>query len=127
MKKVLVLVFISFIELKAAIRYVNINTTGTNTGTSWANAFTSLQSALDVAVSGDQIWVVAGTYLPSKDPFGNATPTDTRDKTFYLKNGVSIYGGFVGTETALNQRVSGNETILSGYGVACYHVVLSVG
>ena len=127
MKKVLVLVFISFIELKAAIRYVNINATGTNTGTSWTNAFTNLQSALDVAVASDQIWVVAGTYLPSKDPFGNATPTDTRDKTFYLKNGVSIYGGFVGTETALNQRVSGNETILSGYGVACYHVVLSVG
>nr|MBP6619266.1 right-handed parallel beta-helix repeat-containing protein [Leadbetterella sp.] len=126
MKKILVLVFISFIELKAAIHYVNINATGTNAGTSWANAFTSLQGALDVAVSGDQIWVAAGTYLPSKDPFGNASPANAGDKTFYLKNGVSIYGGFIGTETALNQRVSGNETILSGFGVGAYHVVLSV-
>ncbi len=126
MKKILVLVFISFIELKAAIHYVNINATGTNAGTSWANAFTSLQGALEVAVPGDQIWVAAGTYLPSKDPFGNASPTNAGDKTFYLKNGVSIYGGFIGTETNLNQRVSGNETILSGFGVGAYHVVLSV-
>jgi Right handed beta helix region len=126
MKKLLFLLFLINLNAQAAIRYVNINATGTNAGTSWANAFTSLQGALDVAVSGDQIWVAAGTYLPSKDPFGNATPTDAGDKTFYLKNGVSIYGGFVGTETALNQRTSGNETILTGYGIGCYHVVLSV-
>lgn len=122
----LILLTLCSFSVKAVVRYVNINATGTNAGTSWTNAFTSLQSALDVAVAGDQIWVAAGTYVPSKDPFGNASPTDSRDKTFFLKNGVSIYGGFLGTETALNQRTSGNETILSGFGVASYHVVLSV-
>ncbi len=126
MKKILFFLFLINLNAQAAIRYVNINATGTNAGTSWTNAFMSLQSALDMAVAGDQIWVAAGTYLPSKDPFGNATPTNAGDKTFYLKNGVSIYGGFVGTETTLNQRVSGNETILSGFGVGSHHVVLSV-
>lgn len=127
MKKIFFIILtLCSLSAEAVVRYVNINATGTNAGTSWANAFTSLQSALDVAVAGDQIWVAAGTYVPSKDPFGNASPTDSRDKTFFLKNGVSIYGGFLGTETALNQRTSGNETILSGFGVASYHVVLSV-
>jgi hypothetical protein len=117
----------------ATIRYVNINAVGSNNGTTWANAYTSLQSALDVAVSGDQIWVAKGTYLPSKDPFGNASPTDPRDKTFYLTNGVELYGGFAGTETLITQRVATNITILSGnIGTIeditdnCYHVVLSV-
>ena len=118
----------------ATIRYVNVNVVGgTGTGLSWANAYVSLQSALDVAVSGDQIWVAKGSYLPSKDALGNASPTDPRDKTFHLVNGVALYGGFVGTETLITQRVVGNVTILSGdIGTVgnssdnSYHVVLSV-
>jgi Right handed beta helix region len=124
----------SFISSLATIRYVNVNVVGgTGTGLSWANAYNNLQSAISAAVSGDQIWVAKGTYLPSKDPFGNASPTDPRDKTFYLTNGVALYGGFAGTETLITQRVATNATILSGdIGTInnatdnCYHVVLSV-
>lgn len=82
----------SFISAKTI--FVNHAAVGLNNGTSWANAYTILQSALDGSISGDQIWVAQGTYTPSKDPFGNPTPSDARDLTFYLKNGVAIYGGF---------------------------------
>jgi len=89
--------------------YVNSSaTTGSNNGSSWANAYTDLQSALAVAVSGDIIWVAAGTYYP--------TPIATfRNTSFQLKNGVAIYGGFAGNETMLSERDwVANETILSG-------------
>lgn len=78
---------------------------GDGTGSSWANAFTSLSSAITAAGSGDEIWVKSGIYIPG------AARTDT----FTLKNGVSIYGGFAGTETLLTQRdPATNVTILSG-------------
>lgn len=106
----------------------------TGAGTSWAAAKKDLQVAINIASSGDQVWVKVGTYLPTHDPFANTIPANNRDKTFTLKNGVKIYGGFAGTETLLSQRnVSGNLTTLSGdLGVLntvtdnAYHVVLSV-
>ncbi len=103
-------------------------------GTSWATAKKDLQNAIALAASGDQVWVKAGTYLPTQDPFGNTSPANSRDKTFTLKSGVKLYGGFAGTETQLIQRnVKTNITTLSGdLGVTntvtdnAYHVVLSV-
>lgn len=103
-------------------------------GTSWATAKRDLQAAINLAGTNSSIWVKAGTYLPTHDPFGNATPANNRDKTFLLKNTVKIYGGFAGTETQLSQRNPiNNVTILSGdLGVVntltdnAYHVVLSV-
>lgn len=78
------------------ILYVNDDANGKSDGTSWANAYTSLQSAFSSAIAGDQIWVAAGTYKP--------TPYGLRDFSFTLRNGVAIYGGFAGNETNLNQR-----------------------
>ncbi|GAB4548399.1 MAG: hypothetical protein Tsb0014_43140 [Pleurocapsa sp.] len=89
------------------IIYVNGDSTGDNDGTSWRNAYTDLQDALADAPFGSQIWVAEGVYKPDDD--------DDREASFQLKNGVAIYGGFTGEETALNQRdVQENITTLSG-------------
>lgn len=107
--------FLAFSASAQSTYYVKAGASGSNNGTSWANAFTDLQSAIDVAVGGDQIWVAAGTYKPSKDMAGSTTPADARTKTFVIRNGVKLYGGFVGTETTLGQRSEiVNATILSG-------------
>ena len=106
-------------------------------GLSWGTAKKDVQAAINLAISGDNVWVKGGTYLPTLDPSGNASPTDPRDKTIYLKDGVKLYGSFAGTEITLGQRSASvmfaNPTTLSGdIGVSgtntdnCYHVVLSV-
>ncbi|MCY3003032.1 MAG: right-handed parallel beta-helix repeat-containing protein [Planctomycetota bacterium] len=94
----------------AGTRYVDVNATGANNGTSWADAYSGvsgLRIALSVALPGDEIWVADGTYKPSTN--GN------RNNSFLLKNGVTVYGGFAGGETSLAQRnFVANVTILSG-------------
>lgn len=103
-------------------------------GTSWLTAKRDLQIAINIATSGDIIWVKSGTYIPTHDPFGNTTPANNRDKTFTLKNGVKLYGGFAGNETTLNQRnwnvnvttLSGDLGIVNTLSDNAYHVVISV-
>jgi hypothetical protein len=94
--------------------YVNLAATGANNGTTWANAYTNLQTAINAAGAGSQIWVAAGTYRPTsyQDP---KVTNDVRSRSFLLKGGVSVLGGFAGTEAQLAQRdVESNPTILSG-------------
>ena len=92
-----------------SVTYVNHTATGNNDGTSWANAYTDLQSALANANnSGNEIWVAKGTYKPS---------VSDRDVSFVINN--NIYGGFAGTEANLADRDislihTTNATILSG-------------
>jgi hypothetical protein len=100
------------VAVSGQIVYVDAEAIGANDGSSWADAYNFLQDALAVAVGGDEIWVAEGIYKPDQG-FG-ITPSD-RMATFQLKNGVAIYGGFVGGETILEQRDwEANETILSG-------------
>src|SRR5690606_29585783 len=87
--------------------YVNAAAASGGNGLSWGSAYQSLQNALSAAGSGDEIWVARGTYKP--------TTTTTRTIAFNLKSGVSLYGGFAGTEFSLEQRNwNSNPTILSG-------------
>ncbi|WP_342534108.1 InlB B-repeat-containing protein [Lysinibacillus sp. FSL K6-0057] len=113
----------SLLSASNSIIYVNLNTVeGSNDGTNWVNAFDNLQSALDKAQSGDQIWIAQGTYTPTRKVDGN----DPRSATFQMKNGVAIYGGFKGDETTLAERdFEKYKTILSGAlpnGSSAYHV-----
>ncbi len=92
---------------RAATLYVRSTASGANNGTSWANAYTRLQDALAVAASGDQVWVASGTYKPST--------TGNRSQSFNVSSGVSLYGGFDGTESSLVERsATAAPTILSG-------------
>ncbi len=56
--------------------------------------------------------MATGTYPPTTWPNGGSAE---REKHFSLKNGVTVYGGFAGTEILLTQRdISVNPVILSG-------------
>lgn len=120
-----VVVWVLSNSLWADVIYVNGLASGANNGTSWEDAYTDLQSALSTALSGQEIWVAGGTtYKPTAD-------TD-RTKSFMMRDGVSLYGGFTGSETNRDQRNWViNETILSGdIGILdnnsdnSYHVVM---
>ena len=73
---------------------------GGENGGSWANAYSDLQTAINAASAGTEIWVATGNYYGP----------------FTLKDGVALYGGFVGTETSRDQRQvsDGTGTMLSG-------------
>ena len=102
------LIFIAFPVCAQTIIYVDQKAVaGAQTGADWANAFPDLQQALAQAGAGDSIWVAAGVYKP--------TSTPERTISFVLVDGVCLYGGFAGTETALSQRnIDGYKTVLSG-------------
>src|SRR5262245_26227658 len=92
----------------ASVIYVRASASGANNGTSWADAYVNLQSALAAAQSGDEIWVAAGVYTP-------AAANGPRTDSFNMVSGVVVYGGFAGTETQLEQRdFVANVTTLSG-------------
>ncbi len=106
-------------------------------GSSWKNAVGEVSVALKLAKTNSavkQVWVAKGTYYPL---YGAGMTPDGRHNTFLLAEGVSLYGGFAGTETSLSQRtgiLAGNKTILSGdIGVGgqesdnCFHVVTAAG
>ena len=91
----------------AQIVYVNRDAAGGNTGVDWANAYNSLQTALQSGW-GIEIWVAQGIYTP-------APPGGSAAETFALRDGLAVYGGFAGNETQRDQRdPSLNVTTLSG-------------
>jgi len=108
MKSIATLFSIFFIlEFSQAQVFVNQNASGANDGSSWTNAFTDFQDALDAAVPGAQVWIAQGKYVPQ-----GATPDSSH---FLVTKPVELYGGFTGSETALSQRDwNAFLTIISG-------------
>jgi len=126
------LIYPPFVSAAVNIIYVDVNAMGgLRDGSSWSNAYNSLQDGLDFAAYGDEIWVAKGTYKPIGWPNGGAAP---REKHFSLKTGVGVYGGFEGIETQRDGRDwENNMTILSGdIGIEennsdnCFHVFYHV-
>lgn len=121
------------------VAYVDASATGTSDGTSWYDAYNDLQDALELAKTNPaitEVWVADGTYAP-------APATGERTVSFNLPDGVGVYGGFGGLDSALyyngewerDQRdASVYEAILTGdlrnddatggdTSDNCYHVV----
>jgi autotransporter-associated beta strand protein/predicted outer membrane repeat protein len=94
------------------------STSGGNNGSSWANAYTSLSSALSAAKWGEEIYVAGGTYVPGS----------SLTSTFDLKDNVSIFGGYAGIAASNSYTVNYTTyaTTLSGAvgsSTKAYHVV----
>ncbi|HPR31492.1 MAG TPA: family 43 glycosylhydrolase [Prolixibacteraceae bacterium] len=78
-------------------------------GSSWTDAFTSVQRAVDEAPDGAQIWIARGQY--------------DAPLVFELRKGLSVYGGFKGDETFLGERnPEKNKVVVNGRGQA-NHVI----
>ena len=91
------------------ILFVNQQATGTNDGSSFENAYTYLQDALQDAQPGDEVRVAAGIYRPDE---GQSTTSGDREAAFFLKNNVRILGGFNPANGLRDWQQ--HETILSG-------------
>ena len=111
------LLLVTATAARATVYYVDGSKPDNNgNGKSWANAKRDLQEAIySATASGDEVWVKAGTYLPTLDTNG-LVPADGSDCTFDISfRNIKLYGGFAGTETAASQRNPAvNVTILSG-------------
>lgn len=97
LKKVIVLIFcLLSVQMNAkTVYYVKSGATGS--GSSWSDASGSIQDMIDRASVGDEVWVAAGTYIVPVNKNGYRT-------SWIFKSGVSLYGGFKGMETKLEQR-----------------------
>ncbi|MFY0673188.1 MAG: hypothetical protein JXQ87_07275 [Bacteroidia bacterium] len=115
MRKLILVTIILIVNssfLWASTIFVDKDASGNNDGTSWSDAFVHLQDALAVASSGDDIWIADGNYYPD---LGSGITKDHRDESFTVPSGITLYGGFNGSETVLNQRdYSTNVVTLSG-------------
>ena len=100
----MITLFLTALVASGATYYVVPGGAGSKNGTSWANAYADVQTAIDSAYNagGGEVWIAKGTYK-----HGSAMT---------MKNNVAIFGGFAGTETSKEERVAGNNTILDGEG-----------
>ena len=79
---------------------------GGGNGTSWAQAYNTIEAAVSSTAGNAEIWVANGTYNPA--PAGGIS----------LKPNLKLYGGFAGGEASLAQRnVAANPTVVDGRNV----------
>ncbi len=110
----LLMLFPFFLEGNAkSIFYVKVD--GVGNGTSWNDAAGNIQDMIKKTTAGDEIWVAGGTYYPTLDVEISVDGWTYNSKTFLLKNGICLYGGFQGNEFNIESRTksdkNGNGTI----------------
>jgi predicted outer membrane repeat protein len=108
------------VSIPTSVRVVDASAAPGGDGESWATAFDKLQDALSCVRDGGscagvtEIWVAKGVYYPDEGADSTIVDDDV-NATFSLVPGVSLYGGFAGTELSREQRDwSANLTVLSG-------------
>jgi hypothetical protein len=95
LKKIFLFFVLACISMPAmaTVSYVSAAATGSNNGTAWANAYTTLSAALNAANTNaaiDTILVAEGTYYPTGAQNGTA-----RDSAFIIyRGGLKLYGGY---------------------------------
>ena len=89
MKKICFIFFllVASLSANATVRYVSMLGNDNNNGLAWSTAKRTINGAMSDAVQGDTVFVAIGTY-----------------PKFSAKNGVHIFGGFLGTEQNLAER-----------------------
>lgn len=86
------------------IRYVKQG--GTGDGTSWKNASGDLQRMIDELADNNpqglpgEVWVAAGTYEPQSQLIQGTGYS----ASFRMRDGISVYGGFIGGENSKTER-----------------------
>lgn len=87
------------------IIHVDPNATGNNDGSSWTDAYTDFDQALQGGIAGlNEYWLTGDTFLVVSSSGFRMT-----------HDSIEIYGGFAGTETMRSQRDwRANETVLDG-------------
>ncbi len=74
----------------AGIIYVKNPTTSPNAWEGKSPVYTTIVGAINASHQGDEIWVARGRYIEKVE----------------LRNGISLIGGFIGTENSLNDRTT---------------------
>ena len=86
------------------IRYVKPEGSDMNSGDSWGTAYRTIQHAIDALAATPgmpgEVWVAAGTYEPTTYLEDNPN----YPASFRMSDGISVYGGFAGTETSKAER-----------------------
>ncbi len=112
------------------ILYVDRNATGLSNGQNWANALTSLSSAIELATHNPQIteiWVKEGTYFPNV--------LNDRTKGFQFDKSIRIYGSFPATGTPFKEDrdidlypsiLSGDIGVLNNDSDNVFHVIYNI-
>ncbi|MCD7973046.1 MAG: hypothetical protein LUG18_10360 [Candidatus Azobacteroides sp.] len=105
MRKLTIFLLSLLVTCIASAKIYYVSPDGDNSdGSSWSKAFRSLTDAEGKVETPSEIWVKQGTYTIA-------------DATLTIANGINVYGGFTGTETALEQRSTDPAlTILKGDG-----------
>ena len=116
--------------------FVDPNAGGAQNGTTWNNAFHTLQEGINAAASAAiaDVLVAQGTYHPNPGTTWPASSTDPRDATVLMLEGVSIRGGYLGTAGGAGASTDSDNpdgsfarTIISGNAgsVVSYHVIVN--
>ena len=102
-----------YARMKAGrIRYVKQG--GTGKGTSWGDAMGDIQKAInDLAETATtpgekgEVWVAAGTYVVKERILTDASSP----VSLLMKNGISVYGAFNGTEKRRSERIEESKNL----------------